>query len=114
MNNSGIRPIEERILVRVKSAGRKVDGDTRTKGGIIIPGQAADRQEKAEMIATVIEVGRDVWADSKILGRDAEFVPEFVAGDTVVMTKYAGLLYTGEDEKEYRIVGLKDIVGVKT
>lgn len=102
MNKSGITPIEDRVLIKVKETEEK------TSGGVLLPGGYTERMEMAEMVATVIEVGPLVFDDYP------EGEPHPVkAGDVVVMAKYAGLLYTGDDGDKYRIVGMKDIVGVK-
>lgn len=101
-NESGIRPIEDRILIRVHEVEEK------TEGGILIPEKYRDRKEMQQMEAVVVELGPLVFHDYA----DDEEIP-IEAGDTIVMAKYAGLLYTGDDKKAYRIVGLKDIVGVK-
>ena len=97
MNTSGITPLGDRIVVKIKREEKK------TKGGIILPDEYADKKEMAQLEAIVMESGEtadqmlDVWPEP---------------GDRVLITKYAGLLYTGEDGEQYRIVRCDDIVGV--
>lgn len=102
-NVSGIRPIEDRILIKVEKV------ETVTAGGIILPDDIRERKEMQQMTAEVVEIGPLTFEDYA----DGEPRP-LKAGDTIVMAKYAGLLYTGDDKEEYRMIGLKDIVGVKT
>ncbi len=104
MNKSGMRPIAFRILVKLPSA------EEITKGGIIIPQKTADREKKGGMEAEVIEIGPSVWEDYDELGE----AHEFEVGDTIVMPRYSGTMFDAIDGVDYRMVELKDIVGVKT
>ena len=96
-NTSGIRPLGDRIVVKVQRL-EKV-----TKGGIILPEEYADKKEMAQLEAVVMENGET--ADQQL-----DYWPN--PGDKVLITKYAGLLYTGKDGQEYRVVRCDDIVGV--
>lgn len=103
MNESGIRPVEDRVLVKLPSAEEK------TKGGIIIPQKTADREKKGGMEAEVIEIGPLVWEEYDKL----EDAHEFEVGDIIVMPRYSGTFFDGINGSDYRIIGMKDIVGVK-
>lgn len=98
MNESGITPLGDRCLIRVHSV------EERTQGGIIIPDEYRDKKQMAQLTATLLENGE--IADQKL-----DLWPE--PGDTVVISKYAGIVYKDEDtDVEYRIVNCDDIVGV--
>lgn len=96
MNESGITPIGDRAVIKV------VEAETKTSGGIILPEEYKDKKDMAQLEATLLESGEtadmelDVWPQ---------------VGDTVLITKYAGLLYTRNDI-EYRLVRGEDIVGM--
>jgi len=96
MNESGITPIGDRAVIRVKEI------ETKTSGGIILLEQYKDKEDMAQLEATLLECGET--ADMEL-----EVWPQ--AGDTVLITKYAGLLYTRNDI-EYRLVRGEDIVGM--
>lgn len=70
-----IRPLHDRLVVR------RVEEDTTTKGGIIIPDSAKERPIEGE----VISVGSGKRTD------DGDLTPMDVkAGDRVLFGKYAG------------------------
>ena len=96
INGSGITPIGERSLVRVVKTERKV-------GSIFLPENYADRQDMAQLEAEYLEAGE--IADAQL-----DTWPQ--PGDHVLITKFAGLLYTGTDGEEYRLVEHADIVGI--
>lgn len=96
MNESGITPIGDRAVIKVMEA------ETKTSGGIILPEQYKDKKDMAQLEATLLESGETA---------DMELAVWPQAGDTVLITKYAGLLYTRNDI-EYRLVRGEDIVGM--
>lgn len=72
-----------------------------TKSGIVLPGQAKEKPQQAEVIA----VGPGGMVDGK------EVVMQVKVGDKVIYSKYAGTEVKLEDE-EYIIVKQNDIVAV--
>ncbi len=94
-----ITPLDTRILVTVPKV-EKV-----TPGGIILLDDSVEREEVSQVRAEVLAIGE--WAFP-----DLGFAPDI--GDTVFISKYAGLTYT-EDEVEYRILdtasGASDVAG---
>lgn len=101
-NPSGINPTEFRVLVKPDSA------EQITKGGIIIPDQAKDREQYAAMKGTLI-------AASPVAFTYAEWpegTPLPKPGDKVLYEKYAGALVKGNDGQEYRVINDKDIHAV--
>ena len=72
-----------------------------TKSGIVLPGQAKEKPQQAEVIA----VGPGGMVDGK------EVVMQVKVGDRVIYSKYAGTEVKLEDE-EFIIVKQNDIVAV--
>ena len=72
-----------------------------TKSGIVLPGQAKEKPQQAEVIA----VGPGGMVDGK------EVTMQVEVGQTVIYSKYAGTEVKLEDE-EYIIVKQSDIVAI--
>ncbi|EKV26289.1 Heat shock protein 60 family co-chaperone GroES [Caenispirillum salinarum AK4] len=90
------RPLHDRVLVR------RIEADTKTKGGIIIPDTAKEKPQEGEVIA----VGQGVRAD------DGTLHPlDVKAGDRVLFGKWSGteVKIDGED---LLIMKESDILGV--
>lgn len=98
MNETGIYPIEYKVLIKVEEV------EDRSAGGIFLPDNARDREQEAKDRGKLIAVG-----DLAFSGMGA--AP--VVGDTVLFNKYAGSLIQvrGEDRnlKKYRLCNDKDI-----
>lgn len=74
-----------------------------TKSGIVLPGQAKEKPQQAEVIA----VGPGGLVDGK------EVTMQVKAGDKVIFSKYSGTeIETGEDDEKYVIVKQNDILAV--
>jgi len=102
MNNSGIIPLDLRVLVRPDSA------ETVTKGGIILPEPEVDKKKMAMMKGTLVAVGVNAWEEA------ARRSPEFErpqAGDRVLIAKYGGVIVTGLDGEDYRLLNDEDVIG---
>ena len=90
------RPLHDRVLVR------RVDGDEKTAGGIIIPDTAQEKPQEGEIIA----VGNGVVNDK------GEVTPlDVKAGDRILFGKWSGteVKIDGED---LLIMKESDILGV--
>ena len=91
-----IRPLNDRILVK------RLEGEEKTAGGIIIPDSAKEKPAEGEIIAVgpgkMNDNGERVAVDVKV-------------GDRVLFSKYGGtdVKYDGED---YLIMREDDILGV--
>lgn len=70
-----IRPLQDRIIVK------RLDGEEKTKGGIIIPDSAKEKPLEGEVVA----VGK-----GKILDDGKVREPEVKAGDRILFGKYSG------------------------
>ena len=91
-----IRPLNDRILVK------RLEGEEKTAGGIIIPDSAKEKPAEGEIVAVgpgkLSDAGERVAMDVK-------------AGDRVLFSKYGGtdVKLDGED---YLIMREDDILGV--
>ena len=90
------RPLHDRVVVR------RVEEDTKTKGGIIIPDTAQEKPMQGEVIA-VGPGGRD--ETGKLTPLDVK------AGDIVLFGKWSGT-EVKIDGAEYLIMKEQDIMGV--
>ena len=91
-----IKPLHDRVVVR------RLDEDTKTPGGIIIPDTAKEKPMQGEVVA-VGPGGRD---DS---GKRVE--PDVKAGDTVLFGKWSGTEVKIGGE-ELSIMKESDIMGI--
>ena len=91
-----LRPLQDRILVQ------RVEEETTTKGGIIIPDTAKEKPAEGKVVAT--GNGR-MGEDGKLLAMDVK------VGDRVLFSKYGGtdVKYDGDD---FLIMREDDILGV--
>jgi chaperonin GroES len=91
-----VRPLRDRIIVE------RVEEETKTAGGLIIPDTAKEKPQQGRVIA----VGKGkVTEDGKVLGMDVK------VGDRVLFGKYAGNEIK-IDGKEYLMMREDDILGV--
>ena len=91
-----LRPLQDRILVQ------RVEEETTTKGGIIIPDTAKEKPAEGKVIA----VGNGK------LGEDGKRIAlEIKAGDRILFGKYAGTEVKIEGE-EFLIMREDDVLGV--
>ncbi len=74
-----------------------------TKSGIVLPGQAKEKPQQAEVIA----VGPGGLVDGK------EVTMQVKVGDKVIFSKYSGTeIETGEDDEKIVVVKQNDILAV--
>ncbi len=91
-----IRPLHDRILVR------RVEEESKTKGGIIIPDSA--KEKPAEGIVVAVGEGKRKEDGNRI-------TPDIKAGDRVLFAKYAGTEVKIDDE-EHLVMREDDILGI--
>jgi len=91
-----IRPLQDRIIVK------RVEGEEKTKGGIIIPDSAKEKPMEGKVIAV---------GSGKILENGERAKPEVKEGDRVLFGKYAGTEVKIEGE-EHLILKEDDILGI--
>ena len=88
-------PLGDRVVLK------QLEAEETTKSGIVLPGQAQEKPQQAEVIA----VGPGGVVDGK------EVKMEVAVGDKVIYSKYAGTEVKLENE-EYIVVKQGDILAV--
>ena len=88
-------PLGDRVVIKALVA------EETTKSGIVLPGQAKEKPQQAEVVA----VGPGGMVDGKEVKMQAK------AGDKIIYSKYAGTEVKLEDE-EYIIVKQSDILAI--
>ena len=101
-NQSGIHPIEYKVLVK------PIETEKVTAGGILLPDEHVDRLEGAVMKGEVIEASP--WAFD-FIESEGDTVGAAV-GVIVLFAKYAGAIVDGKDGIKYRLVNDKDILAI--
>lgn len=91
-----IRPLRDRILVK------RLEEETKTQGGIIIPDSAKEKPQAGEVVAI---------GNGKVL-EDGKVVPlEVKQGDQILFGKYSGTEIKLDGE-EYLILKEEEILGI--
>ena len=88
-------PLGDRVVLK------QLEAEETTKSGIVIPGQAQEKPQQAEVIA--------VGPGGMVEGKEVKM--EVVVGDKVIYSKYAGT-EVKMDGEEYIIVRQNDILAV--
>ncbi len=90
-----IRPLHDRVVVR------RMEEETTSAGGIVLPGSAAEKPTQGEVVA----VGNGQITDNGVRALDVK------VGDTVMFGQYAGTEIKVDGE-ELLIMSESDIVAV--
>lgn len=90
------KPLHDRVLVK------RVEGEDKTKGGLIIPDSAKEKPAEGEVVA----VGEGARKDSGEL-----IAPSVKAGDRILFGKWSGTEVTIDGE-EMLIIKESDILGI--
>lgn len=91
-----IRPLQDRILVK------RLEGETKTAGGIIIPDNAKEKPQEGEVVAV---------GNGKILENGTTRKPDVKVGDKILFSKYSGS-EVKIDGTEHLILREDDLLGV--
>ncbi len=91
-----VRPLQDRVLVK------RVESETRSAGGIIIPDTA--KEKPLEGIVIAVGAGKRLEDGSRV-------APEVKEGDRVLFGKYAGTEIKVDGE-EHMILKESDILGI--
>ncbi|HPJ12408.1 MAG TPA: co-chaperone GroES [Caldisericia bacterium] len=91
-----IRPLGDRVVVKA------LDAEEKTKGGIILPDSAKEKQQKGKVLAV---------GNGRILDNGTRVPLDIREGDTVLYSKYGGT-EVKIDGETYLIVNERDILGV--
>ena len=93
-----VKPLFDRVLVK------RVDSDTRTKGGLYIPDSAKEKPQEGLVLA----VGA-----GKTLDNGEIAAPQVSEGDRILFGKYSGTEIKIDGE-EHLIIREDDILGIVT
>jgi chaperonin GroES len=96
MGKFKIRPLHDRIVVK------RVEEETKTKGGIIIPDTAKEKPLEGKVVAA---------GNGKILENGTKIPLEVKKGDKILFGKYAGTEIKIEGE-EYLMMREEDVLGI--
>ncbi len=90
-----IKPLGDRVVIK------KLEAEEKTKSGIVLPSQAKEQPQMAEVVA----VGPGGMVDGK------EIKMEVAVGNKVIFSKYAGteIKYDGQ---EYTILKQSDLLAI--
>ena len=93
-----IRPLHDRVVIE------RLEGESKTAGGIVIPDTAAEKPEQGKVIA----VGNGkILEDGKVRPLDVK------VGDRILFGKYSGQTVKIEGT-EYLVMREDDIMGIVT
>lgn len=90
-----IKPLGDRVVIK------KLEAEEKTKSGIVLPSQAKEQPQIAEVVA----IGPGGMVDGK------EVKMEVKVGDRVIFSKYAGTEIK-HDGQEYTILRQSDILAI--
>ena len=115
MNNSGIYPCGDRVLVKPDAI------EATTEGGIVIPGTVLEHHMQAQTSGTLVAVGPDSWTHFVEMNEGPKgkmetkrgFSQAFAkVGDKVMFAKFGGQTVWGKDGIEYRIMNDVDVTAL--
>ena len=99
MNPSGIQPADVKVLVQPDAV------EEVTKGGIIKPTAATDKEKYAATRGTLVAVGPNAFAE---WGQGNAPEP----GVRVLYAQYSGSRFEGADKTDYIVMNDEDVIGV--
>lgn len=91
-----IRPLHDRVVVK------RVEEETKTPGGIVLPGSAAEKPSEGEVMAV---------GSGKPLDNGQVRALEVKVGDKVLFGKYSGT-EVKVDGEQYIVMREEDIMGI--
>ena len=92
-----IRPLQDRVVIR------RMEEETKTSGGIVLPGTAAEKPNQGE----IVSIGT-----GKPLDNGDVRAMSVAVGDTVVFGQYSGSNTIKVDGEELLIMNESEIFGV--
>ncbi|NLD28553.1 MAG: 10 kDa chaperonin 1 [bacterium ADurb.Bin270] len=96
MSKLQIKPLQDRVIVK------RLSGEEKTKGGIIIPDTAKEKPQEGEVMAV---------GNGKILENGTKQPLDVKVGDKILFSKYSGTEVKIEGE-EFMIMREDDILGI--
>lgn len=100
MNTSGFQPLDLKVLVLPDPVPEKV-------GSFYMTETHKEKEKFATVKGTLVAVGENAWEEA------ASRSPNFTMprpGDRILIAKYGGILLTGDDGKDYRIMNDTDVI----
>ena len=89
-----LKPLGDKVLVE------RLEGEAKTKGGIVLPDTAKEKPKEGKVIAV---------GEGKLLENGSRHKPTVKPGDRIIFTSYAGN-EVKVDNKEYLIMPEDDIL----
>jgi chaperonin GroES len=102
-NESGISPVEYKVLVRPDPV------EQRTESGIIIPDESHERQGWAQVKGTLVARGDSAFQDFSVSEKMS-----LRPGARVYYDRYQGIRVIGADGEEYALMQDKNVAAVIT
>jgi len=99
-NNSGIHPVDLKVLVL------PIKTEEVTKGGIVLTSQTTGQEDRAGIKARLVEAGSQAFEAIQ----QPKYRPK--VGQTISISKYAGYLIKGMDGEDYRLINDGDVVAI--
>lgn len=99
MANYRIVPKGPRILVMPRAV------EEVSEGGIVLVKEYTEREQMAQVEATVVDISPDAWSDMPNSWCEV--------GDTVLIEKYAGILCSDGEGNELRLIKDVQVLAVK-
>ena len=91
-----VKPLQDRVLIK------RVEEETKTKGGIIIPDTAKEKPQEGLVVAV---------GSGKVTDKGTRVAPEVKKGDRILFGKYSGTEIKVEGE-EHLILREDDILAI--
>jgi len=101
MNTSGIRPVAWTCVIKMNPVPSQM-------GMIAKPEQQIDQETLAQEFGVIVDLGPAVFYDELNKGHP----PRCSVGDQVMIQRYTGQHFKGDDGEKYRIINDRDIIGV--
>ena len=92
-----IRPLQDRVVIR------RSEEEAKTAGGIVLPGSAADKPNRGEVVAV---------GPGRVANNGELIAPSVKVGDEVLFGQYAGTNTIKIDGEELLIMQESEIYGV--
>lgn len=100
----GLQPHEFNVLVAMQITQEK------TASGLYLPDTHKDTEEAAAQMGRLVAASPVAWTYAQELVDSPDSAPQL--GAIVLIGRYSGLLVTGEDGKQYRLLKDRDVAGV--
>lgn len=105
VNESGIAPIGDRVLILPDSAADQ------TEGGVFVTDEQRERMDQAAETGILVAMGQDAWLWNSDRTRKYEGTKPQV-GQRVIFERYAGSFNHAADGRRYRLMDDKCVAGL--